>query len=291
MQETIEKNIRSLNNDWELIKRFFRQKYTDPKLTDQLITELDNCTQSIGGERVYHYTERFDSLVCRIASGGPINTQTNIILCERGFVPQIREEIAKFRASKTLDIQHPFEFRTLQELYDCAANVETGLQPRAGRHIPVRFRDHDGMHNNHHHSFNNNKRPHINNIQNADSTLSPSSSPSTTVNKIEMTPSGQPVNVNKRYKPHNNSNTFNNKNNNYTQNNNDENGDDNDDDDESDDDNDNYNNRNDSNHNNQRFHRNNYRYRYRPFYGTCFGCQQRGHRIEECPQRHFNNNN
>jgi hypothetical protein len=137
-QEWMETNILALCPDWSDVKRKFQLKYTDARMKSVLLRELDDCTQE-SNEPVYQYTERFNSLVCRIASGLPIDTQSNIIVCERGFIPRIREEIAKYRASKTTEIQHPFEFKTLQELYECAKIIETGLQPLEGRHRPKRF--------------------------------------------------------------------------------------------------------------------------------------------------------
>ena len=82
------------------MKQRFINKYEDPGLKDALLGQLEKCVQAVT-DRVHEYTERFQSLVMRISGGQPIDTQSNIILWERGFIPDIRLELAKYRSSRS----------------------------------------------------------------------------------------------------------------------------------------------------------------------------------------------
>ena len=134
MQDAVENNILATNPKWSDVKSRFIEKYRDPELRNRLLLQLERCTQSTT-ERVYQYTERFQALATRSSGGTAVDTATNIVNCERGFIPAIREQLAKFRASESarLGSDKQFEFSTLQQLYSAAATCESGLAPRPGR--------------------------------------------------------------------------------------------------------------------------------------------------------------
>jgi hypothetical protein len=188
MQEWVETNIVATCQSWEDMKRRFKEKYDDPQLKNRLMLQLEKCIQGIT-ERVYEYTERFQSLVVRISAGAAIDTQMNIIMCERGFIPDLRAELSKFRSMKTQSLGRPFEFNSLSELYQAAATLETGLAPRAGR-VSKSTVAPDGR---------TRKRSRSTRINNVESKTDDQSTPS--VSKIEMT-NGRPVNVNKKHRSH-----------------------------------------------------------------------------------------
>lgn len=186
MQEWVETNIVSTCHTWEDMKTRFKEKYDDPEIKNRLMLQLEKCVQSFD-ERVYEYTERFQSLVVRISAGAPIDTQMNIIMCERGFIPELRSELAKFRSMKTQSLGRTFEFNSLSELYQAAATLECGLAPRAGR---IKSTATDAR------SRKRTRRARVNNVEVASK---PVSVPTPSVNKIEMT-NGKPVNVNKKHR-------------------------------------------------------------------------------------------
>jgi hypothetical protein len=191
MQEWVETNIVATCHTWEDVKLRFKLKYDDPEIKNQLMSQLENCLQRTD-ERVYEYTERYHALVVRISSGATVDTQMNIITCERGFVPALRAEISKFRSLKAQERQDKnFEFGTLAELYQVAATLETGLAPRTGRYRAfaaandVRKRARDGK-----------RRARVNQVGSTEK--AERASPS--VNKIEISATGKPVNVNKKHR-------------------------------------------------------------------------------------------
>jgi hypothetical protein len=245
-QEWVETNLLAVCPDWSDVKRKFQLKYTDARMKSALLLELDDCTQE-HSEPVYQYTERFNSLVCRIASGLPIDTQSNIIVCERGFIPRIRQEISKYRASKTTEIQRPFEFRTLQELYESAKIIETGLQPIEGRHKPKRFSHEQDLSQPHPTAFDRTKRQRTWNAPPGPTTalsaaLTPSAPPLRAAEHGGRTDSSQRTSFSSAVggltpivpNPHHGSSTYGPPS---------------------------------------------------EFRGHCFGCQRRGHRIRDCPSR------
>ena len=73
MQDWIETNILATNTSWEEVKRRFREKYDDPEIKNRLMVQLEKCTQAMT-ERVYQYTENYQSLVVRVSGGAPIDT-------------------------------------------------------------------------------------------------------------------------------------------------------------------------------------------------------------------------
>ncbi len=186
MQEWVESNIVATCHTWEDMKTRFKEKYDDPEIKNRLMLQLEKCVQSFD-ERVYEYTERFQSLVVRISAGAPIDTQMNIIMCERGFIPELRSELAKFRSMKTQSLGRTFEFNSLSEIYQAAATLECGLAPRAGR---IKSATGDAR------ARKRTRRARVNNVQVASK---PVSVPTPSVNKIEMT-NGKPVNVNKKHR-------------------------------------------------------------------------------------------
>jgi len=186
MQDWIEQNILATCTTWEEIKRRFRQKYDDPAIKNKLIVQLRNCHQAMS-ERVHQYTEQYQSLVVRVSGGAPIDTLTNINQCESGFIPLIREKLASYRAEQTQRQGFGFEFKTLADLYQAAATIESGLAP-----LPGRF-DRDRTHAEQ--KVNRRRAAQLNNVQSGSTTNT--SQPA--VNKIEMN-GGQPVNVNKKNK-------------------------------------------------------------------------------------------
>ena len=184
MQERVEHTVVAKCTSWEEIKLRFKQMYEDTNYKQDLMMQLDRCTQ-VQGERVSQYTERFQAILLRISSGSTVDTSRNILECERGFVPVIRAELSKYRAQRTQAIGHEFEFATLNELYETASTLERGLTPRAGRVVrevstPTFKRTRDGR-----------RRSHVSHLGTA-----------AAVNKIEMNTAGQPVNVNKKHRPH-----------------------------------------------------------------------------------------
>jgi hypothetical protein len=153
------------------------------------------------GERVHQYTERFQSLVVRISSGAPIDTQTNIISCERGFIPEIRKELAKYRSMMSQQQRSTFEFAKLIDLYETAANTERGLAPRTGKVGGTS----SSNNNDRKRSFNGRqKRTQMNAV----SLTSAKTAATPMVNKIEMNEQGQPFNVNKKHKAPQRSSSF-----------------------------------------------------------------------------------
>jgi hypothetical protein len=194
MQDWVETNIVGTCQSWDDVKRRFKEKYDDPEIKNQLMVQLERCVQGFG-ERIHQYTERFQSLVVRISSGAPIDTQMNIITCERGFIPDMRSELAKFRSMKSQALGRPFEFNTLNELYEAAATLERGLNPRLGRVRATtehnRKRDRNGKH-----------RPRLNYLNQVEF-IPESQNQSARISKIEISESGKPVNVNKKHKSRN----------------------------------------------------------------------------------------
>ncbi len=105
-------------------------------------------------------------------------------MCERGFIPAIRDKLSQYRASETQKNGVAFEFKTLAELYTAAATVESGLAS-----LPGRYQRASGPSRKH---GNRGGRARIHNFETADI-------PSSTINKIEMNTEGHPVNVNKKH--------------------------------------------------------------------------------------------
>ena len=134
LQDSVQANIIKPSRSWAEMKRRFIEKFDDPTLKNKLFVELEHCAQEMK-ERVHAYTQRFHNLVCRIACGKPTDTLSNIVACERGFIPAIRAELAKYRVTRTNEHKHkkPFEFDTLKAIYDAAASIETGLLPMEGK--------------------------------------------------------------------------------------------------------------------------------------------------------------
>src|SRR5437870_5801743 len=93
-------NIIDTSSSWSEVKRKFREKYEDHQLKNKLLLKLEKCVQGMH-ERVYEYTERYQSLVVRTSSGQSIDSAMNIMNCERGFIPLIRQELAKYRSTKS----------------------------------------------------------------------------------------------------------------------------------------------------------------------------------------------
>ena len=189
-QEWVETNIVATCQSWDDMKKRFKEKYDDPQLKNRLMLQLEKCVQGLP-ERVYEYTERYQSLVVRISAGAPIDTQMNIIMCERGFIPELRTELSKFRSLKSQELGRPFEFNSLAELYQAAATLETGLAPRAGRVS----RSADGRDNR----STTRKRTRSARLNNVESKVASQSSAAATVAKIEMV-NGKPVNMNKKHR-------------------------------------------------------------------------------------------
>lgn len=185
MQDWVETNIVATCQSWEDMKRRFKAKYDDPEIKERLIAQLEECTQKMS-ERVHQYTERFQSLVVRISGGAPIDTQMNIISCERGFIPDMRKELAKYRSMQTQQQGHPFEFISLNQLYETAATLERGLAPRLGRVNKVAAVDRKRRRAG--------GAAEINNVAGA----AAAASVDPVVNKIELNEQGQPRNVNKK---------------------------------------------------------------------------------------------
>ena len=100
LQDSVQANIIKPSRSWVEMKRRFIEKFDDPTLKNKLFVELEHCAQEMK-ERVHAYTQRFHNLVCRIACGKPTDTLSNIVACERGFIPAIRAELAKYRVSRT----------------------------------------------------------------------------------------------------------------------------------------------------------------------------------------------
>jgi hypothetical protein len=188
MQDAVEYNILNTNIRWDDVKVRFIEKYKDPELRNRLLLQLEKCTQHTT-ERAYQYTERFQSLVVRASGGAPVDTATNIVNCERGFIPSIRTEIAKFRASESQKLSKVFEFSTLADLYRVAATCEEGLAVRPGRY-------HSGDGTPRRGGFGRGGRvrqaARVMNVQ-------PASTPPA-VNKIELGDGGRPINTNKKHK-------------------------------------------------------------------------------------------
>ena len=182
MQDWIEQNILATCTTWDEIKRRFRQKYDDPNIKNKLIVQLQGCHQAMSA-RVHQYTEEYQSLVVRVSGGAPIDTFTNINQCERGFIPLIREKLASYRAEQTQRQGFGFEFKTLADLYQAAATIESGLarclvdSSERNRKWAADVLRSSTM------------------WQDGPITTEPA------VNKIEMNARGQPVNVNKKNKP------------------------------------------------------------------------------------------
>lgn len=186
MCDHIEKNILPVCSTWEAVKLEFRRTYDDPQLKNEYILQLENCTQSMT-ERVYQYTERYQSLAMRTSGGSSIDTSHNIVMCERGFIPEIRKELAQYRAAETRKLGSNFEFKTLAELYKVAATIESGLAPRPGRVGRTRVEG-TALRNRR-------RRPahaRVANLQEKEQEPH--------LSKIELTTDGKPVNVNKKHK-------------------------------------------------------------------------------------------
>lgn len=188
MQEWVETNIVATCQTWEDMKRRFKEKYDDPEIKNRLMLQLEKCIQSFD-ERVYEYTERYQSLVVRISAGAPIDTQMNIITCERGFIPELRSELAKFRSMRSQSLGRNFEFNSLSELYQTAATLERGLAPRAGR---IKSASGDSR------ARKRSRRARVSAVEISEK-KKPSTQSSSAINKIEMT-NGKPVNVNKKHR-------------------------------------------------------------------------------------------
>lgn len=186
-QDWIESNILTTCTSWEEIKRRFRERYDDPTIKNKLILELEGCHQEMN-ERVFQYTEKYQSLVVRVSGGAPIDTNTNIVMCERGFIPIIREKLAAFRADQTQKQQFAFEFKTLADLYKAAATIESGLAPRPGRYRRTE------------HKVAQRRNARVNNVQSTSTGQTSSVNSSPSIHKIEINAHGQPVNVNKKHK-------------------------------------------------------------------------------------------
>ena len=185
MADWVEKNIVGTCTSWDDVKRRFKEKYNDPALKNQLLAQLKSCTQRVD-ERVQHYFERFQSLVIRISGGTSIDTVAYIDDCISGMTRPMRTKIAEHCAFKA-QASGKFEFATLQELFDTATTLERGLTPSYGRYNT------NDNNNGNRKRRDRNHRVRINHI-----------APTATaaVNKIEMTPTGQPTNVNKKHKSH-----------------------------------------------------------------------------------------
>lgn len=193
MQDYMGTTIIPQSSSWKDIQRRFQEKYNDPTLKNKLIVKLGKCVQHMD-ERVtlYEYTEKFQSLVVRITGGLAIDSAMNIFYCEQGFIPAIREKLASYRATKSQELNVPFDFKTLADLYSTAANIESGMAPRPGRMNAVSNRyDHSRK----------NRRSHPPRIAIV-------AAPVAAANKIEMTSSGHPVNVNKKHRRPTSSSSF-----------------------------------------------------------------------------------
>lgn len=185
MQDWVEANIVATCHTWDEMKHRFKGKYDDPEIKERLIAQLEECTQKMS-ERAHQYTERFQSLVVRISGGAPIDTQMNIISCERGFIPDMRKELAKYRSMQMQQQGRPFEFQTLNQLYETAATLERGLAPRLGRVGKVAAVDRKRRRTT--------GSAEVNHVAGA----AAAASEQPAVNKIELNEQGQPTNVNKK---------------------------------------------------------------------------------------------
>ena len=133
MQEWIENHLVDKDLEWNEVKTLFTNQFTDPALRNNLDLELQNTTQDIG-ERAHQYNEKYDSLITRL--GYDPKSQSNIVACERGYVPAIRVELAKLKAQNTFRDKKQFLFACLQDLYDASTTIELGLAPTHGRRQP-----------------------------------------------------------------------------------------------------------------------------------------------------------
>ena len=66
MQERVKHTVVAKCTSWEGIKLRFKQMYEDTNYKQDLMMQLDRCTQ-VQGERVSQYTERFQAIVLRIS--------------------------------------------------------------------------------------------------------------------------------------------------------------------------------------------------------------------------------
>ena len=85
MQERVERDVVATCTSWDDMKLRFRQMYEDTNYKQDLMMQLDRCTQSMT-ERVGQYTERYQALLVRIHSGTVFDIGTNIVGCERGSI-------------------------------------------------------------------------------------------------------------------------------------------------------------------------------------------------------------
>jgi hypothetical protein len=134
MQKWVEDNIVALKLDWSHTKDVFTVKYTDAQLTNDLVEDLDSLTQNIG-ERVHSYGEKYTALLTRLRY--PLTSPSHIFACERGFVPEIRSEMARIKAQKSVDSK-PFEFDSITALLNAAQQIEKGLKPAHSRRSRTR---------------------------------------------------------------------------------------------------------------------------------------------------------
>jgi hypothetical protein len=180
MQQWIEENLIPVDKckTWQDFVKAFSNRYTDPSLTNKYIMELDSLRQR-QNERVHTYGEKYTSLMSRLNYG--LDNSAHVYAFERGFVPEIRKELAKIKAQRTGTGvgNKSYEFATIPEVIQAAQAVETALQPAQGRYSS----DKDGtsQHSSHKNKKNkNNKSSHI--------------------NKLEFGSDGVPQNVNKKHK-------------------------------------------------------------------------------------------
>jgi hypothetical protein len=131
MQKWVEDNIVAPKLDWSTTKDVFTVKYTDAQLINDLVEELDSLTQNIG-ERVHSYGEKYTELLTRLRY--PLTSPSHVFACERGFVPEIRKEMARVKAQKSLaNDNKPFEFDSITSLLNAAQQIEKGLNPAHSR--------------------------------------------------------------------------------------------------------------------------------------------------------------
>lgn len=198
MQEWVESNILMTCTSWEAVKMQFKMKYDDPQFRNRLMEKLGDCTQRFT-ERAHEYTERFNALVVRVSAGAAVDTQRNIIDCERGFIPELRKELSQFRARKTTNLSRPFEFASLNELYETASALEQGMQARPGRVTASQKQSEKKPRES------KKKKITIASVRQSDPSgaaanpAASASAGSVSVNKIEVNADGKPINVNKKH--------------------------------------------------------------------------------------------
>ena len=197
-QQYVEESFVDKMMEWKDVQQLFTDYFIDPALEHDLDVELQDCTQDMK-ERVHEYTERFQSLLTRL--NYKPNEPLIIVMCERGLIPRIRDELQKVKAQKTLLTGIKFKFKTLQQLYEAAATIELGLTTMHGRKHRASTKSNSG----HKDRKRFEKKPRVNNIQAATSSSLSTTSSSTAagkvvpqVNKLEVNIDGVPVNVNKK---------------------------------------------------------------------------------------------